>query len=453
MCRRHGLFKLALMVALMGVVVPFVFIAIQNNRIGRMFNEVRAQTTVRDGTSSGEHSISKFIWVGRPNDQFTDEQFEALAKNYDLVVLAKFHAEWDHEKHDAAARKLKELNPNIKVLIYFPMSYRFRKDTYGQTTFKDEWVLYDQKTDEPIKHRNGQDNYIDLSNPEYRSWVIQIITTWMNSAPYDGVAFDNTNPIGLGSRQKTWEEQVGRDKIEAWNKGLTELLTETKELLGDKLVLYNGFARKDWRVNRNLDLLAIADGALNEDFCYVRPQGGYLLSKTEILEDIALQITYGAQQKIILQKTNYRDTLSGSKKEQVSRYCLGSFLLGYQPGYTFYKFGPSYNTRDSEIEENALEIDLNLGQPEGRYQQASTVFKRKFENGWVFVNMEQTPNTITIPEPLVLMNRGQVGPRYEPGQTLRIPANDAAFLLKPEAILSPSPTGTPIQDQKRDPSN
>jgi len=379
-------------------------------------------------------SVLKFISVGNLESQFTEDQFQDIARNYDIIRISKGHGNFNRSLQHEAARRLKELNPNIKIYTYFPTSYRDDRDTYGADSFKSEWLLRDRQTGQPIRSESDVAFYVDLSNPDYRQWALGLIADWMKQAPYDGVYWDNANPLGLGDEEdwrKDWANLIGREKMNAWNNGLKELLTGAKRLVGpNKQVIYNGFDRKPWRFNRNLDLLEFADGAMNEGFCYTR--GKDVLPKQEILDDINIEIVHGTQHKMIFQKTNFRRaTLAGEDRARVGRYCFGSFMLGYQPGYTFFKFGPGYDTKLGEIDINVAEIDLNFGDPQAPYDQEGTVLKRKFMNGWIFVNMESKPSSIRIPEPLKLMNGGQPGPTFQTGQTVDIPASDALFLLKP----------------------
>jgi hypothetical protein len=57
--------------------------------------------------------------------------------------------------------------------------------------------------------------------------------------------------------------------------------------------------------------------------------------------------------------------------------------------------------------------------------------------------METSPKTITITQPLTLMNGGVAGASYVKGQTVSIPAQDAYFFLKSQPGITITPTPTP----------
>jgi len=355
------------------------------------------------------------------------------------VRLPKFHGHWNRELQHEAARRLKELNPSIQVYAYFPASYRFDRDDYGRDTFRPEWVLYDRRTNEPIRQRRKDEergSFVDLSNPDYRRWALGIIADWMRQAPYAGIHFDSANPLEEtdleGARRKDWKALIGPDKVKGWNTGMRDLLLQAKRVVGpDGKVTYNGIAPTSWRANRNLGLLDVADGAMNERFCV--DHRGQVLDKEQMLEDVGILVTYGgAKGKEIYEKVNGNpERMPGSDRMGVARYCLGVFLLGHQPGQTFFKFGSGYSAKRGEIQENALEIDLPLGKPVAPYAAVGLVYGRQFELGWVYVNMEKTAQSVNAPERLVLMNDNRVGKTYSQGERVSIPPENAAFLLRP----------------------
>lgn len=383
--------------------------------------------------------VNRFIAVGggsEENGQFTADEFEALASSYDLVRIPKFHGHWDRALHHEAARTLKTLNPVIEVHAYFPMSYRFNRATYGRATWRDEYYLRDLSGN-LVPDRKWAGFFVDLSNPDYRQWALDIIAGWMQEAPYDAIHFDNTHlfesepDVPLEDQREDWVGLLGAAKVDAWNDGLREILIRAHNVA--PAVTYNGIAPKKHKLNRNLDLLDIADGAMNEGFGFT--QNG-LRPKSEMIEDVQIMQDEAAYGNVIFQKANVSlaEVPDPAEREVLARYLLGVFALGHEPGFTYFKLGTGYSAKFGEIEEDALEIDLEMGPPFGRYWLDGAVYVRRFQHGWVYVNMEKTPQIILAPARVVLMNGGVAGKTIKRGNAVEIDPEDAVFLMKKCAL-------------------
>ena len=75
--------------------------------------------------SSTNNREMRMIWVGGHGRQFNDEEYKNIAKNYSIVIFAKFHNNFSIEARDEAARKLKDLNPNINYFPIIPVFFGF----------------------------------------------------------------------------------------------------------------------------------------------------------------------------------------------------------------------------------------------------------------------------------------------------------------------------------------
>jgi hypothetical protein len=414
-------------------------------------------------------STRRFIWIGNLNRQFTEEQYKYIVENHSIVVLAKFHDGWSIQKQHEAAAELKRRNPNIKVFPYFSASYWWPIKpyamTYGQRVFKEKWYLHDLNDDwtlaaNPIDHRieyfiNGiLGFYVDSYDVNYRLWAFSTISNWMNKIAYgvpiyNGIAFDaatiyniyyengETPPPGV----KRMLDSLGGNQADAkakltkLNIGRKQLVRGAKLRLGNKMVIFNGIAESTSLYNRSLALFNYADAALYEDFCY-NDNTHKFYTKEKILRDIDLILGDGGKYsgKIFLLKTNVLnyETLTLYRRKKIRRFSYAAFLLGYRPGYTFYKYGeyPLYDVK-GEVGFDPAEIEIDFGDPLGQYHPEGSVYARNFEKGLVYVNMEGTPQTVVLPETLILMNGGVPGRTFNPGGNAEIPAMDAAFFLRP----------------------
>lgn len=408
--------------------------------------------------------VQSFIWVGNGDRGFTDEELHYIAAHYSLVVFSKFHGKWNIETQNHDARRLKELNPQIKVFVYYSMSYRFKQDRFGTDTFQEKWVLHDSNSGAmvPFVKRPKRDSsrreptqvgwVMDLGQKEYRDWALGILAGWLAAAPYDGVAFDSVVPINMDPRhmrRQLEDVSLSREAVDAWNEGIKQMLTAAAHLGGrHREVIFNGIADKSTFVNRNLDLLNYADTALNEEFCMATPHGErrQVLPRHALEEEIKLMMHTAGMGKQILEKTNYRSDKMLEHlridKSQLSRFCYGVFLMGYTPGRHFFKFGPGYDARDGELTENASEVAIPLGAPVGSFESADGVWVRRFEHGVVYVNPDRGPRKVTLDRALVRMNGDMNRGSVARGSSVTVPARDALYFLDegataPQAATDP----------------
>ena len=373
----------------------------------------------------------RFIQVGGTGgEQFTDGQFRYLAANFDYVIFTKFHGGFDISAQHEAAKHLVGLNPGIKVFPYISTKYWFFRNRWGGEPFREEWLLKDSR-DEVIYRSRKEDDlgkvaYVDLANPEYRRWALDTMRSWLAAAPYAGISFDAAEPIGdYESREiARWDRLIGADRVAAYNEGMRTLLRDTKKLLGaDREVIFNGIAPNTTRgPDRNLDLLEITDGAMDERFC-LDIRGGV----HSIDDDLNLMAT--TTDRKLFMHTNYpADSLGAGVRPAYGRMCLGAFLMGWEPGKSYFRFGDDYTA--DQLSNDLPEMSAPVGEPRGPYREESGMLVRDFANGRVWVNLENDEQTLTAEGSFLRVGPdGTLEPGTE-GSELEVPAHDAAFLLR-----------------------
>ena len=422
------------------------------------------------------HRVEDFIWVGtrvpvgsdpgpggarggrgkQGQRQFTEEEFRFLADNYDLVVLAVFHCGGNRSCHNDAARRLKELNPDLRVLAYHNVLIREYEqggqlEVYGADTFDDAWFLEDAN-DQRVLVRDNRGAWVDTTEAGYRDWVIDQVTGWMEAAPFDGVAFDRSYTL---PHIRNWIERLGAEKVDAMNEALVELIADTKAALGrEKIVIYNGLKEKDSARQGWLGTLPLeaADGATNEYFCYHKDFGfdPRVNLRNDIINDVRAHQRIARQGKLALAHVSYRDPrMPEEERRHINRFCYGSFLLGHVPGFTSYKFG--FMTTERVMHENAPQKQLPLGEPLADMERVTPqLFRRDFDNGVVLVNFGEGAATFRSQQDLVLTAGAEPTQRVAAGEQIEVPARDAVYLLRPGValpVIAPSP---PSSDSNAD---
>ena len=200
---------------------------------------------------------------------------------------------------------------------------------------------------------------------------------------------------------------MGAQGIEDWNNGLSALLAETKTRLGNRLVIYNGIGVDQFTSpTRGLEHLAYTDGTTTERFA-IETDGS--ISPT-LLADIELMRTN--KDRFLLMKSNLKDDRDFPLQERTARFSYGSFLMGWVPGKSFFKFAADDFYTSAELEDTPVETRRSTGSPLDEYKFAGNLLYRRFQKALVIVNPTNEPQNFT-----------------ELGQNVSVPAADAVFIF------------------------
>ena len=151
-------------------------------------------------------------------------------------------------------------------------------------------------------------------------------------------------------------------------------------------------------------------------------------------------MSIGNQQKFVLQKINWEgnlSTLPATEQKRLGNYCYGIFLMGHVPGYTFFKFGDGYSLslRPQEYRVNAETIDLPLGNPTASYHKSDWLLSRRFQNGYVVVNLDTTSATWTAPQRLKKFVSQSNYQQITQNQQIAIAPQTAMYFLLPNTLV------------------
>ncbi len=370
----------------------------------------------------GQH----FVWAQHSQRELTEKEIQFVANNYDLVVVGNQNKPMDKE-----VNRIKEINPNIKILVYFPTSVRQKTAKYGANEFKEEWYLHNFTGGRIPKTRSL--DFVDLTNEEYIEWARLTTIEFLRLAPYDGFVFDNANPIGVVTGSQTnWLKLITKEKLNDWNKARENYLARMTRIMDNrnKVLIYNGIHRLPSKVNRTLDTAKFTHGALNEAFCYGKVGTEKTLRfypKELLLEDIDLQFKLGNENKYVLQKVNWEEG------DKYMSFCYSVFLMGYVPNYTYFKHGKSYNLVQTpdEYKIKPKEYKLLFNNPKKNYIKKNWILSREFENGWVIVNLGKNEDVWILPEKLELWQNGQLKTILLQNTKYKINGKNSTFFLKP----------------------
>ena len=413
----------------------------------------------------------------------TSTEVHDIATDDGWYTLAKFSDHYDLRQQFADASTLMTAakaagNPDLHVGMYYnAMFWLTANSAWGSYAegFDPSWLLHDATGSTVAYHGQGSSgsaeqslgDVVDLQNPTYRAWAVQTVVDWMHQAPVRGITLDSADLIvgttvrsDVGTGTQTWNDllcgagaPVDTDGncpvVAAWNQGLHDLLAQMSAALtplGDT-VTFNGVAPSQLRTaDRNTELFASASHADNEGFCYAQSNpkaaaresgkrttasGGTTGSadpKTKLNPlpaDVAMMQQRAADGAGITEITNYEQ----SSREDLGAYCLGGFLLGWQPGYDWFVYHRDYTDTLGGGYPELPEQDLDLGTPTGQAGADGSLMTRTFTHGLVAVDTGDGSVTYTVPTAVTQFAGGREVHQYAAGSTVTLAAHGADFFL------------------------
>ncbi len=396
-----------------------------------------------------------FATTAHSKGQFTDAEYNDLASHYQIVIINKQHDNNDNTALYAATKELKRRNPNLKVYMYYMTHYWSQStksswvekdpfyDPYTNlanqfdSTRTDSWILHDNSGN-PIKQSNDNNYFMDLANPDYRAWVLAQLKHRFEQAPFDGILFDNGTDIVQGFNNKNWLTLLGQPRIDAYNQGTKAMHTAAMAAFPDKTIVFNGIRANttkndiDLNPGRSLYKLDYMQGATDEGFCLGLHSG----LNADIPADIGIMQKY-SNKKLLLHSNFFPSETPSLDPIKTGRYCLGAFLMGWQPGSSYWQYAVGENAYITDaIQYNLPEEHLNLGNPVGQAQASGQLYQRGFTNGRVYVNLGGSPQTFSLPAKLIQYQDGKQLATYNSGAKVTLSGQSAAYFLS-DAYVHP----------------
>jgi dienelactone hydrolase len=350
--------------------------------------------TANPGAAATTVAFPGFSWDRVPlnlhfvkRGALTEAELDFVARQSRFIVLEKGHGLEAHGSTEAGiadtARRLKQRNPESKVLFYFNAFVNWTLyDAFE--TYRPEWTLRTPAGEE-VKHPAGATRP-DPSNAAYREWWSEVVLAQHRRAPLDGV-FADALPQAIAP---ALARQVGGEKARAVVAGLREMLALTKRKLGPgRIILANGIRTKDFR--EILDWEPI-DGVMIEHFGAFRTDRPEDM-KTD-LDSIALAETKG---KFVVLKgwpgftwldepmmKRPQAELLQLARERIA-FPLACFLIAARPGSHFcYSWG--YQSHHGMLDPYP-EFERRLGPPRGNAVWDGFSARREFEHAAVRVDL------------------------------------------------------------------
>lgn len=387
-----------------------------------------------------------------PDKSILETQAKYLAKsNAPFLYFDSYepHVEGQNPKSIEFLTRIKQLNPSIKALGYFvqweaPPGYDeiLKRADSGDSTFESFFVH--KKDLPPTKENrlNGRPDHpewgeflIDITNPDYRAYVIPKIVASIRSSKMDGLMNDmlfynfsdkfNNPPASIPDNILP-----NRTKDE-WDKSMVSFIEELKTAMGPDLYLFGNVDDSETKFMKN-ELLSGGrlDGVIFEDPFNGRPDPDSV-DKINNLMDIVDD--FGKKSIMIVTGSANRTTYNTSNKElekAAQRYFFAAYLMTLRSSNHMYLY--YYPTSiNSQFNSEAFfrEWDLNLGPALSEAKKLDNgIWLRNFERASVYWN--PTKNDYQIKGGKALFN-------IDNGKDLNgqiVPANSGAIFVTPNLL-------------------
>jgi hypothetical protein len=253
----------------------------------------------------------------------TDSDVQEIAK-WDVVVL-------DMENQAAnpdQLRKLKQLNPKIKILAYIT-SQEIRDDALGtmrtklMSGIKNDWYLYDLQKNKfaywPGTHMlNVSDICPAVDGQKFNNYLASFVSKEiLSTGLWDGVFYDNAweglDWYTAGKADFNIDGIADSDVYVHWRNGYTSLFEETRRLAGDKYLIVGNLGPGHAQYTTTMN------GALIESF----PEFGW----TSAMRAYQAQFSQGSKPKYVMININIHDT-QNKNDYKLMRFGLASTLMG-----------------------------------------------------------------------------------------------------------------------------
>lgn len=355
---------------------------------------------------------------------------------WNLVILSSA----GYTRNPSVVSELRRLNPKITVLVYVvsqeALSFgpTLEQGNYFKEIFEtvdaNNWWLYNGSgqriTTWPGAYWINTSNNGRLANGmRFNDWLAQrSVDRFITNGPFDGIFYDNVfDNVAWASKDIDINNDGRADDPDfvnqEWQKGMTELISKTKQLAPGKIILAN--------TNTNF-YNGQMNGRMQEHF--PRLQEGSWVGAV----DAMLNNNIGMSPKIFLTNSdnnNLDDQFSAIKK---FRYTYATALLGD----SFYSFDVGDKTHASTwwFDEYNIHLGKSAGQPDNVLDTSSAlkngVWRKEYENGTILVNSTNQAQTVDLGAELEKI-KGTQDPSVNDGAIIRkitLQPNDGIILQK-----------------------
>lgn len=412
-----------------------------------------ATSSAQDISAPPPKPLAPCAWwygIGRPP---TAQEVEQAARRYEVIVL--------NADQGAAMRRLHQLNPQVKVLVYKDLSstrnYPGAVDGGQDAVFLPSGIGYvDAQEHHPewfaldVQGRRiewqGYPKHWQMAvwNPDYQQAWTDAVVAEVSREGWDGVLADNdfnslshySSAVLAGTANVTETDRKLRDGLDGFLGKAGDALTNAQKLLVPN-VSETHLVPGRWTAHSRFG------GAMEENFGFRENggTGGLLTFRGNEFQELRAQAALGESMLLLVTRTH-------NAREERSGYASAALLAGPHTCWT------RATTDDYRAPEWSTLQDTGLGEAvDAASRLPNGVWTRTFTHGWIAVNTTAARQTVDPPEGLVVPGAPRPTPTPTPTSTapptspaptststaapapLTLEAADAAILVDPQQLV------------------
>jgi hypothetical protein len=360
--------------------------------------------------------MPEFSWDTMPlymhawkQTSYTNEELNYLAQ-YPLITLEKAQGTKEGTVQEGtlkAARAIKEINPNAKILYYKNIVIDWHSGVSHQLNDIPGGYLQAPDGTYPTVNVKSSAKFFDISKPEVQHWWVKDAKSMLDDYSIDGVFIDANIKV-LVEHYFGKSKKLGSDKAKDLITGYHELLTSINdEFRKDNIILAN-ILRARFE-NAGLEYMEYFDGSYFEAFEH--NVGGvskpdYVVKGIEAGQKAAqsgkiLAFTAGLGKAMKKDSSGIgldeaRETIDSIEQAQPRINYLTAIFLTMAEKYSYIYPNDGYGIHKSRTWLKDIPIYKNrLGAPKGPAIRNGYVFTREFEYCSVYLNVETEEATLT----------------------------------------------------------
>ncbi|MEU0534352.1 putative glycoside hydrolase family 15 protein [Amycolatopsis tolypomycina] len=381
--------------------------------------------------------------IGEPP---TSRDIELAAKRYQVVVL--------NADQGTAMRRLRQLNPRVKVLVYKDLSSTrnypgavdggqdavFLPSGIGYVAAQEhhpDWFALDTKGRRIEWQGYPKHWQMAVWNPDYQQAWTDAVVAEVKREGWDGVLADNDfnslshySPAVLAGTANVAEtDRKLRDGLDAFLAKAGDALTNSDKILVPN-VSETHLVPGRWTAHSRFG------GAMEENFGFRENggTGGLLTFRGNEFQELRAQAALGESWLLLVTRTH-------NAREERSGYASAALLAGPQTCWTRATTDDYRDPEWSTLQDSGLgeAVDAASRLPNG-------VWTRTFTHGWVAVNTTAATQTVVAPEGLVRPGTPPPTPTPTPTASpsptstappppLTVEAADAVILVDPKQLV------------------
>ena len=343
-------------------------------------------------------TVPVYIHFGKSSAPLSDSELRFVARVSDFVCLEKGHGRGRFTSTERGtafdAKRLKALNPRMKVLFYWNTFLNYPLyDACETVSNHPQWIFRDKKGDPIYKERTLEQ--FNLLNPEFRRWWATTAGKAVTEYGCDGIFMDAVNQ----AKRPIWMKR-------GWGEGNEHILTQAvvdmirlarHEMGENSLLVYNGIRSLDAAgITSGTEYLPHASGVMIEHFTAFRSR-----SKESIAADIDAITSAAGMGKTVVVKGWPDPTFNWTNKEKMRVpsnvladearkkivFSLACFLVAAQDN-SYFSYSWGWRESDGSLIDYP-EFRRPLGKPKGPAVRKEWTYTRSFQHAFVWVNLAE----------------------------------------------------------------